>query len=159
MCKSSGTSYRVHWWYFTEWLVLRCRTTTGHISLTKCEGQQENLKCVEPQRAACLCGKGPVPPPPGGTTTVGRMETSVGTKKTVAFKTPLPIMHQRPECVGACCFQNTHSDISLGFWVVEGSKAQRNSMQTAQSGKQWQQVYAEKQANVCYNSNLKLEIK
>lgn len=85
----------------------------------------------------------------------------LGPKKTVAFKTRLPIMHQRPECVGACCFQNTHSDISLGFWVAEGSKAQRNSMQTAQSGKQWQKGYAEKQANVCnsYNSNLKLEIK
>lgn len=53
------------------------------------------------------------------------------TKKTVECKRALPIMHQGLECVGACCFQNAPSDFSRGFWVAEGSKAQRNSVQAA----------------------------
>lgn len=52
-------------------------------------------------------------------------------KKTVECKRALPIMHQGLECVGACCFQNAPSDSSRGFWVAEGSKAQRNSVQAA----------------------------
>lgn len=54
-------------------------------------------------------------PVTGGHQTSGQSGNDSSDQKTVRLKTALPIMHQRPECVGACCFPNTHSDISLGF--------------------------------------------